>query len=360
MKMANAFAEIGLDVTLRVLFALKTWLILSLKNEWPKNIWDYYGVEEKFRIVRLINPRVDINGYISPLIIYFSRYDLVITRNLLAANLLVKIGVPTLYELHDLEHDLINHRMMRLLENYRNRSLLGIISISQVMADELVQLSFPIEKVLIAHDGVSLHQYEKHFDKEELRKQIGLPETDYIAMYTGQRYAAENREFLIKCAIEIPQITFCIIGGSTDDKQMFQDQIDQLQIRNIKLIGYIPNSSIPKYLLASDLLLMPYSMTTSKTAMSPLKMFEYMSAKKPIISTNAPNIREVLSHNKNAILVEPDNHQLFVHSILKIYNDNKLGNRLGEQAYYDVKKYDWLTRAKKIIRFAEYRLSETT
>jgi glycosyltransferase involved in cell wall biosynthesis len=358
MKMAEAFSELGIDVTLRGLFALKTWLIARIKKEWPDDYWDFYGVRPNFRIIRLINPRIDINGYLSPQLIRFSKYDLVITRNLLAANLLVNYGVPTLYELHDLEHDLQNRHSKPLLGRDRDSSLLGIISISQVMGDKLIQLGFPIEKLMIAHDGVNLGQFAPNFSKSELREQIGLPPNDFIALYSGQRYAADNRLLLTQCASNLPHITFCVLGGSSDDLREFKELIELRKIPNIHLQGYVPNSLVPKFLMASDLLLMPYSDKIANSCMSPLKMFEYMASRTPIISTDLPQIREVLINDKNAVLVEPDNLDRFIEAIPRIAQDTTLGKQLGEQAFIDVQQYDWKSRAHRIIEFAEDRLSK--
>ena len=64
-----------------------------------------------------------------------------------------------------------------------------------------------------------------------------------------------------------------------------------------------------------DVLLMPYqrkvsigdhSADTSRW-MSPMKMFEYMAAKKPFISSDLDVLREVLTDEVNALLVDPEN-----------------------------------------------------
>ena len=57
---------------------------------------------------------------------------------------------------------------------------------------------------------------------------------------------------------------------------------------------------------------MPYSRRTvahggiTTDWMSPLKMFEYMAAARPIVASDLPALREVLNEN-NALLIPPDN-----------------------------------------------------
>ena len=67
---------------------------------------------------------------------------------------------------------------------------------------------------------------------------------------------------------------------------------------------------IPYYLKATDTLVLLNSEKTEilKNWISPIKIFEYMASKKPIIDSNLPSIREILNEN-NAILVNSDNSE---------------------------------------------------
>ena len=71
--------------------------------------------------------------------------------------------------------------------------------------------------------------------------------------------------------------------------------------------------------------------------MSPLKIFEYMSHKKPIIVSDLPVIREVLNE-KNSILIDSDNVRLWVEAILKL-KDFKNRELLSNQALLDFYSY---------------------
>ena len=69
-----------------------------------------------------------------------------------------------------------------------------------------------------------------------------------------------------------------------------------------------PVTDLYKYLSASSVLLMPFPWTEHYAYyMSPLKMFEYMAMKRPIVASKLPSIEEVLRHKYNAILCENDN-----------------------------------------------------
>ena len=87
--------------------------------------------------------------------------------------------------------------------------------------------------------------------------------------------------------------------------------------------------------------------------MSPLKMFEYMSSNRPIISSNLPVIKEVLINKENALLVEPDNLQDWRDAVQLLYQTESLRVQLAENAYKDyLNLYSWDKRAEALLEFA--------
>jgi glycosyltransferase involved in cell wall biosynthesis len=87
-------------------------------------------------------------------------------------------------------------------------------------------------------------------------------------------------------------------------------------------------------------------------SLSPLKLFEYMAAKVPIVATSIPAFRERLHHGENAWLVEPGDLDGFATGLRTLLSNGDLRERLARQAYEDVAKYTWRQRAAAICRFA--------
>ena len=106
-----------------------------------------------------------------------------------------------------------------------------------------------------------------------------------------------------------------------------------------------------------DVLLAPYQQKVivgngKNTAdrMSPLKIFEYMAAGKPIICSDLPVLHEVLEHNVNALLCSPDNVDEWFETINKIRNNKELALRIGNKAKeIFLEKYTWKIRAQNVL-----------
>jgi glycosyltransferase involved in cell wall biosynthesis len=81
---------------------------------------------------------------------------------------------------------------------------------------------------------------------------------------------------------------------------------------------------------------------------SPLKLFEYMAAGRPIVASDLPSIREVLRHEENALLVEPGNPSALAAGVRRLLDDRALADRLSSAALADVQDYSWNRRAERL------------
>ena len=107
---------------------------------------------------------------------------------------------------------------------------------------------------------------------------------------------------------------------------------------------------VPKYLAASDVLVLPNSEKGLSEFTSPLKLFEYMAAKRPIVASDLPSLREILSES-NAVMVRPDDPAALAEGIQKVLEDEELAKKLAGNAYIDVQQYSWDKRAMRILEF---------
>jgi len=73
-----------------------------------------------------------------------------------------------------------------------------------------------------------------------------------------------------------------------------------------------------------------------------------MASKRPIIASDLPSIREVVSED-DVLFFKPDNEKDLALKIEELINDNRMQNKLVNNAFEKVKEYTWEKRAKEII-----------
>ncbi len=131
---------------------------------------------------------------------------------------------------------------------------------------------------------------------------------------------------------------------------MEQRREESKSLPNVNFTGFVQNNFVPQYLAASDVLLMPHSSRCSIAPwMSPLKMFEYMASKRPIIASDLPVLHKHLTDGRNALLVEPDNPHALMEAIKNVKSNPENSRSLADTAYDDVRPYTWDNRARAVL-----------
>ena len=317
---------------------------------------EWYGVGNHFSIVRLpvwwnVNeplfagwkyPRFD---RVAALYARTRSPDIVYTRSANAGRLCVKLGLDTIIEFHmGVERSELFH-----IEAVKgNAHLLGVVTISDELKKLYVQAGLPPEKIFVWPDAVDLDAFERLPTKQTLRKRLALKEDRFVATYCGHLYPDRGIEDILSCAGALPEAQFLLVGGWMKDIEKRKEEARHLE--NVHFKGFVTHTQVPGYLLASDLLLMPYSSKCENVEwMSPLKLFEYMTSGSPIVATDLPAVRKHLDNGRNALLVQPDDPGALAGAIKTVMNDRIYGSRLAEAAREDVSHYTWSNRARAIL-----------
>ena len=110
-----------------------------------------------------------------------------------------------------------------------------------------------------------------------------------IAGYTGTLHSARLDLGLIAAsAKELPNVHFVFVGPNclTDAESAL------LRAPNIHILGSKPYSALPDYLNCFDICLTPHAINEFTESLDPLKLYEYMSTGKAIVSTKCAGFRE--------------------------------------------------------------------
>jgi glycosyltransferase involved in cell wall biosynthesis len=166
-------------------------------------------------------------------------------------------------------------------------------------------------------------------------------------------------ELLVHLAKAFPRVQFLWIGGREPDVETWRDRIKTDGIKNILLTGFIPNAELPLYQAAADILLMPYGRNVgisgagdTADVCSPMKLFDYLSAGRAILSSDLPVIREVLSED-NARFAQPDDPASWESVLGRMIADEPLRAKLSANAKLDAERYSWLRRAQATVDYFE-------
>lgn len=142
-------------------------------------------------------------------------------------------------------------------------------------------------------DGTNLESFSDGKSKEEVRKEIGIPEGRSVIGYTGGLVTNKGIDYLldaIHLVLEKRKDVFFLIGGFP--AHQVESFIKNHKLENfVRLVSPLDYFKLPEFLKACDIAIDPKD---SDTKQASGKMLNYMAAGLPIVCFNKPNNRNYL------------------------------------------------------------------
>ena len=117
------------------------------------------------------------------------------------------------------------------------------------------------------------------------------------------------------------------------------------------ITGVVERDAIADYIAAFDVALLP----GINDYASPLKLFEYMYLGKAIVAPNQPNIREILTDERDSLLFDPSDPSALTAITQRLSEDCVLRSRIGSgaRATLDEKGLYWAANATTVIELTK-------
>ncbi len=351
MKMCAAFATHVSTLDLLIPFRAQDARAARAAGE---SMWESYALAERFHIRRLRYPHwqdhFEVRGFsLAATARAAARgYDLVYSRDVWTTYWLARMGRAVAFEAHNPAEEQ-RYPVWRAMLG--ERAVRGIFCISGALADVYAEAGAPRDRLHVLPDGVDLDRFASPLTREQARRRLGLPAEATILCHSGHLYRGRGGEEMIEALSGIPRALLVLVGGRAEDTARLRARAEALSLlERVRFVGQVPNRDVPLFLWAADVLVMPYtSQTPTVRYMSPLKMFEYMAAGRPIVATDFPVVREVLHDGRTALLVPPDSGDALREGLLRLLSDPALQKRLADAAREAAQAYSWERRAQGIL-----------
>lgn len=347
MKMCEAYAKLGHDIS----------LIASFNNATEDEILLAYGIKYKFKIVLLeVSTRKSGNiTYAIKSSFYIKRKkpDIALGRSVTTLSMLCALKCKVTIDIHGpiwefnkLDYLLFNKT---LSSKYLNKITVN----SQALKDMYIEKGlYRAKDIVVAHNGSDVFEgeidsfiFEKYFSEKRLN--VG---------YFGGLYKGRGVDLIVELAKINADIGFHVFGGSDVEVDSWKNKTSSY-LTNIYFHGHVAHAEVPFYRDKCDVLLAPYSSSgvavaggkgDSSRYMNPIKIVEYMSSGKAIITSDMLVLKEVLGED-GAIFADPNEIEKWQSALVSL-KDKSLRERYGSIA---LKRFEegltWEARAKKLL-----------
>jgi glycosyltransferase involved in cell wall biosynthesis len=188
----------------------------------------------------------------------------------------------------------------------------------------------PKKSVIFIPNGINLSQYNPNIDGTLIKKKYApdKPLIVFAKPLYGYNFLSVKLLLSVFKKFKDQNYPIHLLLGKGEYLNQTKQIIKELKLQKmVSFMPFVPMTEIPKYIAASDIIVLPYlyNPTVSRS------LLEAMSTGKAIITSNLGEIPYVLTHNQDSILIKPTVNNL-VKNISFLLNNKNITQKLGKNA----------------------------
>jgi glycosyltransferase involved in cell wall biosynthesis len=355
-EMINALRSLGHEVIIVAppsaeteSFGSDAGAVAVLKRYMPK--WCYELMELAYSAVAYRRLAAAVRQH-QPDVLY-ERYNLFLPAGIWLARkyklpMLLEINAPILEERTRYD-GLSLTRLARWSQSYAWRKADMVLPVTQVLADMVQAYGVPPERIVVIPNGINGDRFDGDTDVLAAKRALGL-EGQLVLGFTGFIRDWHGLDKVIDLIANDPPdaLRTLLVVGDGPVRTDLEQQAARLGItQRVHFTGIVERDDVAKYVAAFDIALQPAVVAYA----SPLKLFEYLALGKAIVAPGQPNIREILTHEKNALLFDPKHPEHLSAAIQRLCVDPALRLQVaaGARAAIVEQKLTWKANAQRVV-----------
>lgn len=181
----------------------------------------------------------------------------------------------------------------------------------------------------------------------DIRERLGIKSDEHMVLYVGRIVYHKGLEHLVESAAYLEDDTKIVIGGTGDFKPSLRKIIKKHGLKDRVIFpGRIPGHELPMYYAAADLFVLP---SVSRLEAFGIVALEAMASGTPVVVSDIPGVREVITEGEHGLLMEPLNPENLAGKIRTILRNPTLAKKMGEGGRKRVEEsLTWEIVAKQI------------
>ncbi|UCG54982.1 MAG: glycosyltransferase family 4 protein, partial [Dehalococcoidia bacterium] len=234
-----------------------------------------------------------------------------IFNSYLAANAAKKNNIPFVYYWIDALHLLTPSRLLKpfgmILEKKTLKKSALVLAVNQKLKDYVTSMGASPDQTRVVRAGINLGQFNPALSGIDTRKVYGLGGKDFVLCFVGWLYHFSRLGNVLHALSKNSntQLKLLIVGEGEayNDLEILRDRYKLGE--RIVFTGKKEHFEIPRLIAAADICILPADPSEPVLQhMVPLKVYEYMAMKKPVITTKLPGVMKEIGEGNGVIYVD--------------------------------------------------------
>lgn len=201
-----------------------------------------------------------------------------------------------------------------------------VVALSPGMQDGVIAAGTPMEKTSMIPNMAKPEEFFPHEIDMETVKRFDLKTDKFNVIHFGSMGRANGLEYIINAAKElsdrgVDDVNFVFMGdGATQPK--LKKLVDQYNLQNVQFLGNHPMPVVIEVVNICDASITTFLNLPILKTNSPNKLFDSLSAAKPIIVNSAGWTKDMVEKGDCGFYVDPENPKELADKLIEV-KDNK-------------------------------------
>ncbi len=262
------------------------------------------------------------------------------------------LGIPVVYEVRGFWEeswtahrgydeaqamDTDRYRMTRAAETEAMLAADAIVTLSEVMRQEIIDRGCAPDRVVVVPNAVEVERFQPLPRDDALAASLGIDRSTPVVGYISSLNAYEGIPYLLEAASRLRaggQRLRVLLVGDGEDEAAIREAGERLGLDDGTLVmpGRVSHDQVMRYYSIIDVFVVPRTSHRVSRLVTPLKPYEAMALERALVVSDLPALREIVTPGETGLTFRAEDADDLARVLGELLDDPALRARLGRQA----------------------------
>lgn len=211
-----------------------------------------------------------------------------------------------------------------------------VVALSPGMQEGVIMAGTPIEKTSMIPNMSKPDIFYPHEVNMDIVKQFGIDLIKFNVIHFGMLAVANGLDYIIKAAIELKKkgdssIQFLFMGEGAM-QPMLEEMVKENGLNNVRFLGNYKVGVVAEVTNCCNASITSFKNLPILATNSPNKLFDSLSAGKPIIVNSAGWTKDMVEKDNCGFFVDPEKPEMLADKLLEVKDNKTLLEEWGKNA----------------------------